>query len=201
MRELELVFDARMAAFPPRLPEQPIFYPVLDRAYAEQIARDWTAKTEPFAGYVAEFDLDDAYASQFEHHVVGARQHEELWVPAEELSEFNAHIQGPIRIVIAFFGNGFRGHIPERFGLAGHDADEQVRLLMKTRSYAPMDFYLETRANEVTVFLNFPYWAASSPEDLRVDSAEFATTLAALHDCWAIGERKAPLIEHGERVA
>lgn len=92
IHELALLFDAEMAAFPPRLPEQPIFYPVLNAPYAIQIARDWNAKGEHRAGYVTEFDVDDTYASRFERHIVGARQHEELWIPAEELGEFNWHI-------------------------------------------------------------------------------------------------------------
>ena len=40
MHELRLVYEAGLKAFPPRLPEQPIFYPVLNFGYAEQIACD-----------------------------------------------------------------------------------------------------------------------------------------------------------------
>jgi hypothetical protein len=32
--------------FPPRLPEQPFFYPVTNQDYATQIARDWNANDE-----------------------------------------------------------------------------------------------------------------------------------------------------------
>ncbi|MCX6602849.1 MAG: ADP-ribosylation/crystallin J1, partial [Acidobacteria bacterium] len=42
--ELELIRAANWQAFPPRLPEQPIFYPVVNREYATQIARDWNTK-------------------------------------------------------------------------------------------------------------------------------------------------------------
>jgi hypothetical protein len=190
-----------MAAFPPRLPEQPIFYPVLNRDYAEQIARTWNTKAEPFAGYVSEFDVDDEYVSQFERQVVGGRQHEELWVPAEELGSFNQHLQGPIRVEEAYFGPGFRGHVPERYGLRGHDADEQIRILAATRSYAPMDFYLETRANELTYFLNYPYWAASQAANLGIDPEELAKTLEAIRRSWdSPGERVAPLIARGTRL-
>ena len=38
MRELELIHESGMKAFPPRLPEQPIFYPVLSEGYATKIA-------------------------------------------------------------------------------------------------------------------------------------------------------------------
>ena len=42
--ELELIKQADWSAFPPRLPEQPIFYPVLNEEYATQIARAWNVK-------------------------------------------------------------------------------------------------------------------------------------------------------------
>ena len=39
--ELDLVRQSGWRVWPPRLPEQPIFYPVLDEDYAVRIARDW----------------------------------------------------------------------------------------------------------------------------------------------------------------
>lgn len=39
-----LIREAGNLAFPPRLAGQPIFYPVLNKEYAVQIARDWNAK-------------------------------------------------------------------------------------------------------------------------------------------------------------
>ena len=54
--ELELIKESGWRAFPPRLPEQPIFYPVLNEGYAAQIARDWNAKhNEERVGYVTRF--------------------------------------------------------------------------------------------------------------------------------------------------
>ncbi len=106
-----------MAGFPPRLPEQPIFYPVLNFEYAEQIARDWNAKSGSFAGYVTKFEVQDEYAGQFERRVVGGREHEELWVPSERLDEFNAHLEGAVIVEAAYFGPGFRGWVPRGFGL------------------------------------------------------------------------------------
>ncbi len=52
LNELRLIFETEMTAFPPRLPEQPIFYPVLNAPYAIKIARDWNTKSEMRAGYV-----------------------------------------------------------------------------------------------------------------------------------------------------
>jgi hypothetical protein len=107
LKELELIAASNYAVFPPRLPEQPIFYPVLDSEYAEQIARDWNAVVSPYAGFVTRFKVDDTFAEKYEIHTVGGRIHRELWVPAEDLEEFNGHITGKIEIVTAYYGKGF----------------------------------------------------------------------------------------------
>ena len=108
-KELELISASGYMAFPPRLPEQPIFYPVLNFEYAEQIARDWNATTPPYAGFVTRFEVEQAYADTFETHTVGGKIHQELWVPADELAEFNRHITGKIEVVAAFYGEKFSG--------------------------------------------------------------------------------------------
>jgi hypothetical protein len=113
LEELRLIDAAGMRAFPPRLPEQPIFYPVLNQEYACQIARDWNTKVDSRVGFVTRFEVEDAYVATFERHVVGSRIHEELWVPAEELVEFNRHIVGPIEVVAAYFGKGWRDAVGE----------------------------------------------------------------------------------------
>lgn len=105
--ELKLIAETQYTAFPPRLPDQPIFYPVMNFEYAEQIARDWNTKSNSFAGFVTQFEIDGEYAKRFPVQVVGGRQHEELWVPAEELEEFNRHIFGPIKIVASYYGERF----------------------------------------------------------------------------------------------
>jgi len=122
--ELRLIARARFRAFPPRLPHQPIFYPVLEREYAVQIARDWNTKDEAsgFAGWVTEFEVEDEFVRRYPVQGAGARQHRELWVPAEELSDFNGHIVGPIRVTAGFAGTSFVGaldpvtHLPEGLG-------------------------------------------------------------------------------------
>ncbi|MDY7004363.1 MAG: hypothetical protein SWX82_10515 [Cyanobacteriota bacterium] len=43
-KEMELIKESNYCAFPPRLPFQPFFYPVLNEEYAVQIARDWNRK-------------------------------------------------------------------------------------------------------------------------------------------------------------
>jgi hypothetical protein len=111
LRELELIAASDYRVFPARLPHQPIFYPVLNFEYAEQIARDWNAKQDPFAGFVTQFEVDDAYVAKFETHTVGSRTHKELWVPADELDEFNTHIVDNIKIAASYYGDSFDGEV------------------------------------------------------------------------------------------
>ncbi|MDE6781896.1 MAG: hypothetical protein K2J40_10645 [Ruminococcus sp.] len=100
--ELELIKQSGYRSFPPRLPEQPIFYPVLNRKYACEIAEKWNTKTSDRKGYVTEFEVDDNYIKNFEVHTVGGKHHQELWIPAEELENFNRHITGKIKVTETF---------------------------------------------------------------------------------------------------
>jgi hypothetical protein len=113
LHELHLISGSRFRAFPPRRADQPIFYPVLERAYAQQIARDWNAKDEGsgFAGFVTQFEVPDDIAGRYPVQTVGAREHRELWIPAGDLLEFNLRIAGGIHVVDAYTGPGFRGTI------------------------------------------------------------------------------------------
>ncbi|MFH9010918.1 hypothetical protein ACH4C6_06040 [Streptomyces sp. NPDC017943] len=99
--ELELVRRSEWRAWPPRLPEQPIFYPVLNEDYAIRIARDWNVKHDG-AGYVTRFEVDAQFVSRYPVRQAGGRTILELWVPAGELDEFNAHVVGDIRVVHEF---------------------------------------------------------------------------------------------------
>ena len=111
LAELKLIAQLDYKAFPPRLPEQPIFYPVLNLEYAEQIARDWNATSSPFGGFVTRFEIDDDYAAQFAVQTVGSHLHQELWIPAEQLQEFNQHIADKIQILESFYGAAFAEEI------------------------------------------------------------------------------------------
>ena len=105
LQELALIYDSDMKAFPARLPQQPIFYPVLQLEYARQTASDWNAKNGQFAGYITQFKVEDEYIEKFEEHAVGGSQYQELWIPAEEVEEFNKHITGPIKVLEGHFGD------------------------------------------------------------------------------------------------
>ena len=102
-KELDLIAESGYRKFPPRLPEQPIFYPVLNEEYAVEIASGWNAKfNEDHKGYVTRFEVDDAFIAGYEPHIVGNSRHEEFWIPAEDLGEFNAHIVGKIAVTQEF---------------------------------------------------------------------------------------------------
>ena len=54
--ELDLVAASGWRRFPPRLPEQPIFYPVCNEVYAREIAERWNAKDRA-RGFVLRFEV------------------------------------------------------------------------------------------------------------------------------------------------
>ena len=100
-QELALVEASGWRAWPPRLPEQPIFYPVLNEDYALRIARDWNVPASG-AGFVTRFELDAAFARRYPVRRAGGASILELWVPTGELEEFNRHIVGLIEVVHEF---------------------------------------------------------------------------------------------------
>ena len=100
-KELELMRASDMRAFPPRLPEQPIFYPVLSEDYAVKIARDWNVPASG-AGYVTRFEVRKDYLDNYEVQLAGGRAHQEYWIPAEDMDAFNAAIVGEIEVVTEF---------------------------------------------------------------------------------------------------
>jgi hypothetical protein len=99
--ELELIRQSGMRAFPPRLPDQPIFYPVLTEDYAVKIARDWNVPASG-AGYVTRFAVPTAFLDRYAVQEAGGAAHLEYWIPAEDLPAFNDAIAGPIEVIAEF---------------------------------------------------------------------------------------------------
>jgi len=97
-KELELIKELEYKGFPPRLPEQPIFYPVINETYAIQITREWNVPAYGI-GYVTKFEVNTEYLKKFKIENVGGKIHNEPWVPAEELEEFNQNIVGKIEVI------------------------------------------------------------------------------------------------------
>ena len=184
LNELALIWDSGCREFPPRLPDQPIFYPVTSAEYATQIARDWNTKSSTFAGYVTSFELDDFYLSRFERHIVGAAVHEEYWIPAQELPNFNKAISGLIKVDAGFFGESFSGFIPDKAGFKEKNAEEQFIILATSWNYNRMDFTLEISVNRKAVFLNCMYWVAHDFTSCNIDESLKSSTIAGVIEAW-----------------
>ena len=99
--ELALVRASGWRKWPPRLPGQPIFYPVLNEDYATKIARDWNVKHSG-SGYVTRFRVRRSFLHRYQIHQVGGREILEYWIPAEDLAELNANIVGIIEVVAEY---------------------------------------------------------------------------------------------------
>ena len=99
--ELRLIEESGYRAFPPRLPEQPIFYPVLNEGYAIQIARDWNVAADG-AGYVTRFNVKQSFLAGYKVEQAGGHAHLEYWIPAEDLPAFNAAIVDKIEVTAEF---------------------------------------------------------------------------------------------------
>lgn len=103
-REYELIAESGFRASPPRLSDQPFFYPLTNQDYAEQIARDWNTKDSAsgFTGHVLRFQIESGFLNRYSVQTVGSRAHQEYWIPASDLEDFNAHILGPIENIATF---------------------------------------------------------------------------------------------------
>ena len=99
--ELDLIAASDWARFPPRLPEQPIFYPVCNEEYATQIASQWNTQDDK-VGYITRFEVKTDFLERYEIHVVGSQIHSEYWILAEDLAAFNNAIVSKIEIVARF---------------------------------------------------------------------------------------------------
>lgn len=109
-KEMILIIENGYKMFPPRLEWQPIFYPVLNENYAAEIAEKWNTRDEfgNYLGFVTEFEIIKEIADQYPAQNVGARNHNELWVPSEELETFNQAIVGKITVKKVFVGSSFK---------------------------------------------------------------------------------------------
>jgi hypothetical protein len=186
LAELALIWDSGCREFPPRLPEQPIFYPVTSAEYATQIARAWNTKSSSFAGYVTSFDLNDEYLSQFERHIVGSAIHEEYWIPAGQLPDFNRAIRGLIEVDAAYFGDSFTGFVPDKAGLKGMNAEQQFIALARNWDYSRMDFTLEISVNRKAVFLNCLFWLRHDFTAYSIDQKLKSAALAGVIEAWRV---------------
>jgi hypothetical protein len=185
IEELRLVYEGGMRGFPPRKPEQPFFYPVLNQEYADEIASSWNASGSSGSGYVARFKVEEMYCASFEPHKVGGAHHLELWVPAGELARFNDHIEGSIEIVSAHFGKHFRGYVPDQCGLKGKDAAEQIVALNNTIDHSIMDVQCEIATNHTAIFLHYPYWRITDFSGRGISDGRKRALLTRIEVIWS----------------
>ncbi|MGA8868011.1 MAG: hypothetical protein WB510_13635 [Candidatus Sulfotelmatobacter sp.] len=103
-KELELIRQTGFHSFPPRLPSQPIFYPVLTYEYAVKIARDWNTKdaASDYEGYVLRFFVRTDFLSRYQVRLAGGSSYREYWIPSADLNEFNRNIVGAIEVLQDF---------------------------------------------------------------------------------------------------
>jgi hypothetical protein len=195
LHELALIWDSGMREFPPRLSHQPIFYPVANVEYATQIARDWNAKDEGsgFAGYVTRFAVPTSYLAEFKPHTVGGSSHVEFWIPAEQLPSFSASIQGAITVDSAYFGEGFKCWVPEKFNLQEKDVVAQFVAMAKTWGYSRMDFVCEVAANRKAVYINFLFWAQFDFTPFGIERAQRDAIINKFREAWDFNHIEVPL--------
>ena len=96
--EMALLENSGFRRWPPRLPEQPIFYPVTNERYAVEIATQWNIR-DSGVGYVTRFEVSKTFMDRYPVQKVGGAHHTEWWVPAEELEALNDHIVGLIEVI------------------------------------------------------------------------------------------------------
>jgi hypothetical protein len=99
--EIELVRASGSRRWPPRLPDQPIFYPVLNEDYATRIARDWNVKASG-VGIVTRFRVRKSFLDNYDVQQVGGETILEYWIPADDLEALNDNIVGTIDEVARF---------------------------------------------------------------------------------------------------
>lgn len=155
LKEMELILNAN--AFPPRLEWQPIFYPVTNFEYAAEIANQWNS-TDEFSGYcgiVTAFTLPTEYLQKFEVQNVGYTYHNELWVPAEQLPEFNSQIEGIIRIDAIYYGTNYTGILESSAVFKHKTAKEQTEILNDLDSAELLEVLTQEKN---ALIINFQYW-------------------------------------------
>jgi hypothetical protein len=99
-KELALVAASGYSKWPPRLPDQDIFYPVTNEAYATALTQ-WNI-TDFGVGYVTRFYVKKVFMDKYPIQCVGGREHTEWWIPASDLEELNKNIVGNIEVIAEY---------------------------------------------------------------------------------------------------
>jgi len=166
-KELDLIRESGFSRFPPRLAEQPIFYPVVQEAYARKIAHDWNVGASGI-GFVMRFQVRSEYLRKFEEHRAGGRDHTEYWIPADELEEFNDSIVGAIEMIAEYSSDEWC----TVYDLA---EDAETIALVQRATLTTKDFGLVA---EVALFGSDDWWAAT--KDGRIPRHDMEGTISCL---------------------
>jgi hypothetical protein len=100
-KELALLRESGFTAWPPRLPDQPIFYPVFNEGYAADIARQWNVGASG-SGHVTRFRVRTDFARRYPTQQAGGADKLELWIPADDVDAVNRALAGPIEVIADF---------------------------------------------------------------------------------------------------
>lgn len=196
LTEMQLILADEPYAFPSRKPDQPYFYPVLTEDYAHQIARDWNTEDDVsgYAGFVTEFEVNAEYLRQFDVQTVGGSVHKELWIPADDLTQFNAQIKSGINVIAVYYGEKYEG---ARHEFRDFAADGMCKFLYDLVLKNKHDFRAEVMLSRREIYINYAYWMTQSYDDIPSDRLK--VFLQYLADAW---KERFPdwHLPHSERV-
>ena len=163
--ELKLIKQSGWKRFPPRLPEQPIFYPVCSEEYACKIAKEWNAKKSGI-GHVLEFYVKKSFLDNYKVQVAGGNSHKEYWIPSEDLESFNDAIKGIIYKIITYHKwyvymlicsdntiyTGITNNLDKR--IAAHNAKKGAKY---TKTRTPVQLFKSIEVDDKSAALKLEY--------------------------------------------
>lgn len=158
--ELDLILQDGSSGFPKRLPSQPIFYPVLTKEYARDIASKWNTqdKNSGYAGYITSFNMPKEYIDKFEVHTVGNDTHKEIWVNSSDLDKWNRNIIGDILIEEAFYGEQYTGNKKDSVFCKNMDFRQQLKNINQLKNSNEMDYTAAVLYDWDVVTQNYLIW-------------------------------------------
>ncbi|HWS36466.1 MAG TPA: ADP-ribosylation/crystallin J1 [Actinoplanes sp.] len=97
-RELDLIRASGWRRWPPVPLERLYFYPILSESFAVTGAQHWTS-SDSGVRYVLRIHVETDFVGRYSTRSFGGSAAPMLWVPAEDMDEFNAHVVGLIEVV------------------------------------------------------------------------------------------------------
>ncbi|MFT5683013.1 MAG: hypothetical protein ACI8RZ_003940, partial [Myxococcota bacterium] len=91
-----------------------------------------------FAGFVTAFSVPNETAARYPTQTVGAKRHQELWVPAAEQTVLEADFLSPIAVVAAYVGARLAEALPTWRGAVGEVPAESLGSLIAQVRAGPL---------------------------------------------------------------